>query len=57
MGICIPKGLCDPLSRDESLNSDNAFCFGLILMPNLSMGLIGCWNSLLILISGLYKYV
>ena len=40
MGICIPKGICDPLSRDESLNSDNAFCFGLILMPNLSMGLI-----------------
>ena len=53
MRLSISKGICDPLSRVKCLNPDNAFCFGLILMPNFSMSDIGCWDSLLILIYGL----
>ena len=49
MLICILLEIYDILSRDDilsrekSLNPDNAFCFGLILMSNLSNGHIGCW--------------
>ena len=59
MRICttISREIRDLLSRDMSLNPDNAFCYGVILMPDFSKSPIGCWGSLQVLISGLLKYV
>ena len=56
MCVCILYGICDKLSRDKRLNPDNAFCFGFILMPDLSTNHIGCWHSLPLFISGLFMY-
>ena len=55
MLICVSLGICNPLSHDKRLNQDNAFCFRLSLMTNFSRRHIGCWNSLQVSISALYK--
>ena len=48
--------ICDSLSRGMSLNQNNAFCFGFILMPDFSKIDIRCLDSWHILISSQFKH-
>ena len=56
MHTCILCEICDSLSRDLSLNPDNAFRFGCILMPDSSNIDSRCLDCSHILISDQFKH-